>query len=124
MSRHRVAREYKARTIFQRRNPIPISKVLERSGPISMNALRASIQYDMMGPEAMAKVAGELGLTKDLPRKPDGRLTSAGREKQKSSTKGLAGMLNLTMAETGPDWDRSQISARGSNPELVVNLVN
>ena len=124
ISSHRLPREYKARTIFERRNPIPISKVLERSGPISMNALRASIQYDMMGPEAMAKVAGELGLTKDLPRKPDGRLTSAGREKQKSITKGLAGMLNLTMLETGPDLDRIQISARGSNPELVVNLVN
>ena len=124
ISSHRLPREYKAHTTFERRNPIPISKVLERSGPVSMEALRASIRYDMMGPEAMAKVAGELGLTQDLPRKPDGRLTSAGRERQKSIAKGLAGMLNLALLKTGHDLDRIQISARGSNPELVVNLVN
>ncbi len=124
ISSHRLPREYKARTIFERRNPIPISKVLERSGPVSMDAMRASIQYDMMGPEAMAKVAEELGLTKDLPHKPDGRLTRAGREKQKSIAKGLAGMLNLVLLKTGHDLDQMQISARGNNPELVVNLVN
>ncbi len=124
ISSHRLPREYKAHTIFERRNPIPISKVLERSGPVSMDALRASIRYDMMGPEAMAKVAGELGLTKDLPRKPDGRLTSAGRERQKSIAKGLAGMLSLTLLKTGHDLDRIQISARGGDPKLVVDVAN
>ena len=63
ISSHRLPREYKTHTTFERRNPIPISKELERTGPVSMEALRASVQYDMLGPEAMAKVAGELGLT-------------------------------------------------------------
>ncbi|MCH8851647.1 MAG: hypothetical protein IID41_03230 [Planctomycetes bacterium] len=124
ISSHRLPREYKAHTIFDRRSPIPISKVLERSGPVSMNALRASIRDDMMGPEAMAKVAAQLGLTQNLPRKPDGRLTRAGRDRQKSIAKGLAGMLSLTMLKTGHDLDRIQLSARGSDPEMVVNLAN
>ncbi len=124
ISSHRLPREYKAHTIFERRNPIPISKALERSGPISMDAMRASIQYDMMGPEAMAQVADDMGLTKDLPRKPDGRLTHAGRQKQKNIAKGLAGMMNLALLKTGHDLDQMQISARSSDPEFVVNLVN
>jgi len=124
ISSHRLPREYKARTIFERRSPIPISTVLEHSGPVSMSAMRASIQYDMMGPEAMAAVADELGLTKDLPRKPDGRLSSAGRERQKSIAKGLAGMLNLSMLKTGHDLDQMQLSARSNDPEFVVSLVN
>ncbi len=124
ISSHRLPREYKAHTTFERRLPIPISNVLEHSGPVSMDAMRASIRQDMMGPEAMATVAGELGMTKDLPRKPDGRLTRAGRDTQKSIAKGLAGMLNLAVLKTGHDLDQMQISARGSNPELVVNLVN
>ncbi len=124
ISSHRLPREYKAHTLFERRSPIPISKVLERSGPMSMESLHQSIKYDMMGPEAMVKVAHDLGLTKGISTNPDGRLPGPARRKLKGIAGSLRGMLSFTPLKTGHDLDRIRISARAGDPELVVKLVN
>ena len=73
ISSHRLPREYKANTVFERRSPIPISKVLDRSGPMSIDTMHQSIRYDMLGPDAMAKAAADLGLVKDVQRGADGQ---------------------------------------------------
>lgn len=124
ISSHRLPREYKAHTVFERRSPIPISTVLERTGPISLENLNQSIKYDMMGPEAMAKVALDLGLDKNWERDADGQLTSSARRQLKSTASGLRGMLGFLPLKSGHDMDRMQISARAGDPELVVKVVN
>lgn len=124
ISSHRLPREYKAHTVFERRSPIPISKVLERTGPISLENLHQSIKYDMMGPEAMARVALDLGMDKNWKRDTDGQLTSSARRRLKSTAAGLRGMLGFLPLKTGHDMDRMQISARAGDPEMVVKVVN
>ena len=124
ISSHRLPREYKANTVFERRSPIPISKVLDRSGPMSIENMHQSIRYDMMGPEAMARVAVDLRLVKDIQPDADGRLSRSDRLRLKATGNGLRGMLGFTPLKTGHDLDRIRISARGGDPELVVKVVN
>lgn len=121
---HRLPREYKASTTFERRNPIPISKVLERSGPVSLESLHESLMFDMIGQEALLTVADRLGLTKDLPRNADGELTAQGRKQRESIASRLQGMLDYDPLQTGTDLDRIQVLARGGDAELVARLAN
>lgn len=123
ISSHRLPREYRAHTIFERRSPIPISKVLDQTGPVSIENMHESMQYDMMGPEAMAKVAKSLGLIDEVPLTPDGRLTGPAQRELKGVISRLRGMLSFVPLKTGHDLDRVQIAARDSDPELVVKVV-
>lgn len=123
ISSHRLPREYRAHTIFERRSPIPISRVLDQSGPVSIENMHESMRYDMMGPEAMAKVAHSLGMIDEVPLTSDGRLTGPAQRKLKGVISRLRGMLSFAPLKTGHDLDRVQIAARDSDPELVVKVV-
>ncbi len=122
ISSHRLPREYRAQTVFERRNPIPISKVLERSGPVSMDDIHDSMRYDILGEDAMTSVAERLGLGGEVPDDPSAAARRA--ESLRAQGNRLRGMLDYRALKTSPELDRIQISARGSDPDEVVQLVN
>ncbi len=124
ISSHRLPRVYKASTVFERRNTIPIAKVLGASGPESMAALRQTLHEDMLGMEAMCRVVDRLGLTADLPRDEQGVLTPESQTRRRSIAGGLAGRVAVVIEQSSADLDRFQITATGGQPVKMTQLAN
>jgi hypothetical protein len=121
---HRLPRVYRTSTVFERQNTIPIAKVLGTTGPESMAAMRLTMEQDMLGIEAMGRVAERMGLTSDLEREESGQLTPTAAVQRKRMASGLRGGVTFLIEESGPDLDRVRINATGGDPGRVVELVN
>jgi hypothetical protein len=124
ISSHNMPRVYKAYTIFERRNPLPLTKVIQKTGPDSMQGFRREMSSDMLGEEAMLRLADDLQLTKDLPRTPKGHLTDQGKAMRKARARSLRGALSFRQMAAEADRDRVRIEATGSNPEMVVKMTS
>ncbi len=122
---HSLPRVYRTETVFERISTIPIANVLNREGPMSINALRQTMESDMFGEQAMLRVAEKMGRTQRLPKDENGQLTTAGLAEAKRLAKGLRGKVSYSLVgEPNDSLDRIKIIATSDDPNEIVALAN
>ncbi len=119
-----LPRTYGVNTIFERRNDVAISNLVHSNSPYSFETLRRSLVIDVMGYYALGEAADKLGLTDDLPRNAEGKLTASGRAQRQRLLNELADCLRVGEIERSAHLDLIQVSYRGHEPELGLQLVN
>src|SRR3990172_256114 len=118
-----LPRRYLLSTIFERRDAVEITKLLNTNSPYSFATLRRSLAINLMGYQALGTAADELGLTKDLPRDEKGELTSAGRTQRQQIVAGLSNCIDINTLEKSDFLDLIEVRYKGSDPDLGVKLV-
>jgi len=118
-----LPRKYALNTIFERRDDVAISNLVDSNSPYSFETLRRSLVIDVMGYHALGEAADQLGLTDDLPRDEEDALTPAGRAKRLRLLNELADCLRVGVIEKSEHLDLIQINYRGREPEVGLRLV-
>ena len=94
-----LPRKYVLSTIFERRDDVVITKLINSNSPYSFGTLRRSLTINLMGYQALSAAADELGLTKDLPRDAQGELTPAGRSQKQKMITNLGNCIEINTLE-------------------------
>ena len=57
---HYLPRHYEASTVFERRNDMALTTLVQNNSPFSFSELRRSIDLDLRGPDAVGRAMGEI----------------------------------------------------------------
>lgn len=119
-----LPREYRLRTIFERRDDVPITHLISSSSPYSFETLRRSLWLNILGYKALDTAIENLGLTEDFPRDASGALTEEGQAKKNKLIASLSGSLTVNLLEKSENLDLIEISYTGDNPRLGREVVS
>jgi len=116
-------RTYQARTTFERKND-PITMNLPMStGAASFKLFRNTIVRDLTSLPYMSEVVEKIGLLDDADRDADGALTEAGKRRQQSLARVLAGTLDITTSSPSELIDVITITYTGPDAKIGRSLV-
>ncbi len=118
-----LPRKYTVSAIFERRDDDVISKLRNGRTPYSFKTFRQSLNVDMRGYHAMSEALAQIGLTSDLPRGPDGKLTQEGRHREQALIGRLNNRLSVGLMEKSEFLDMIKVRYSGPNAGLGVKLV-
>jgi len=111
-------RTYQANTSFERRNDPVMMKLPMAAGAASFKYFRNTKSRDLTSPEVMADVVEDLGLTEELEREDDGRLTEASIRRRDAIGRSLAGRISVSTTSPSEHMDIVRITYTG--PDAVI----
>jgi uncharacterized protein involved in exopolysaccharide biosynthesis len=124
MISQQVQTRYMAKTIFERRDNIVISKLMQQDMPHSFDTLRRGIAYDITRDEAVQTAVDTTDYIKSLPRKEDGALTAIGLAKRNELIGDVNRNIKLKLLEKSNHLDFIEIAYVGFDPVVSADVVN
>jgi len=119
-----VPRAYEAETVFEQAND-PVSVDLPPELKITtFDYFLATLREDVRSNEVMGPVVDELGLTKNLPRKPDGTLTAEGLAAREKIGRSLASRVWVHCRRKTGFRYVIRLRYTGADPEVMNRLLN
>ena len=119
-----VPRAYEAETVFEQAND-PVSVDLPPELKITtFDYFLATLREDVRSNEVMGPVVDELGLTKDLPRNPDGTLTAEGVAAREKIGKSLASRVWVHSRRKTNFRYIISLRYTGAEPKVMNRLLN
>ncbi len=118
--------KYTAIAKFERRSD-PASEDLVRGKSESFDALKMTLQYELVGTGAVEEAVDGLekqGLLPALPRGPDAKLTGEGKRRRQELVRGLIEDLKVNFEVRSQDVDLVSVSFTDADPRLARQLPN
>lgn len=124
MISQQVQTRYMSKTIFERRDNIVISKLVQQNMPHSFDTLRRGIAYDITRDQAVQRAVDTTDYVKSFPRTEDGKLTDIGRAKREELIGDVNKNIKLRLLEKSNHLDFIEIAYVGYDPVVSADVVN
>ena len=120
---HRLPRQYKASTVFERRTDVATARLAREGSPHKFRALLWSFNFDIVDREAMGEVVDNLGWSKDFPRDAQGRLTPEGEKMRGSLAASCTEGVDWSFHLQTDDLDQIELNYTADEPDKPRLLV-
>ena len=117
-------RMYTAQTSFERRSDPIMADLRLSPGAASFKLFRTTIARDLTSVDCMAEVMENIGLTADLPRRPDGTLPDASQRKRNTMARALGKRISIQTRSPNDQTDINEITYTGPDPTIGTRLLN
>jgi len=116
-------RTYRARTTFERKNDPVMMNLPMSTGAASFKLFRNTMVRDLTSMPYMSEVVEEIGLLDDADRDENGNLTQAGKRRQQTLARSLAGTLSIATSSPSELIDVITITYTGPDAKIGRKLV-
>jgi len=120
---HYLPRTYTASTTFERVDDEALSNLPALGQESLYVPFRETLRRDVRSPQVMNDVVDEIGLAEDLPRNPDGTLTSEGEKERQRISRRLAARVAVGLVKSTDIKDVVQLIYTGPDPNIGVPLL-
>lgn len=121
---HFLPRAYTATTTFERVDDEVLQNLPVRGEKGSFLPFRETLRRDIRSPKIMDEVVVQLGLDDDLPREPDGNLTTEGRKTLQRIGQRLAFCVTAHILRSAVHKDTIQLAYRGPEIKIAAGLLD
>jgi len=119
---HYVPLKYTALATFERRGDSALEKIGRHSE--SFGSIKLTLNYELIGRDAVEQVVDELKLTEDFPRGSDGELTYAGKRARETFISKLVKGLKINWRVRSNEVDLISVGLTHDDPVLVEKVPN
>ncbi len=118
-----MAKEYSARTVFERRDDAVLMKLISSNSPFSFNQLKASMATDMTGTRALANAAVRIGLLEPGTISPEGALPEDESRRLQAALGEYDLDARIRLTTSSPSFDAIELKCTANNPAVAKQFV-
>ncbi len=124
MISQQVQTRFLSKTIFERRDNIVISNLVQKDMPHSFDTLRRSLTYDLTRDEAVQKAVEQTSYVQSLPRTDSGKFTDESRQERAKLIRDVNRNIKIRMLEKSNHLDFIEVAYVGFDPLMSAEIVN